>query len=281
MFRPAAREPVGAEHCVELRSRDDWQQFWTGTDELRNPKFVHSVAKAIAGNGFEFEGRKLAPREFRYDPPNYRESFVHSGLNSRHRAVLEEFYKRSSDRHANDLAIYAPEAVTEFALYLRGRYPRFIGSEFTRDPAIAKKLAPIPVEDLGKLSFDDEVFDFVLVNDVFEHVPHLSKVLAEIARVLKPGGSLVSTFPFDVNEQDHAVKAKLVNGRVRHLTEPEYHGDPVNPKGALVFQIPGWQVIADCKRQGFEDASMVFSLSESRGILSADVGGIFVLVATK
>jgi SAM-dependent methyltransferase len=49
--------------------------------------------------------------------------------------------------------------------------------------------------DGATLPFQDEKFDVVLSNQVFEHVPDLSTSLNEIWRVLKPGGWLVCSFP--------------------------------------------------------------------------------------
>jgi SAM-dependent methyltransferase len=46
-----------------------------------------------------------------------------------------------------------------------------------------------------RLPFADDSFDMVVSNQVFEHVPELGKAIAEIARVLKPGGKLVTLFP--------------------------------------------------------------------------------------
>jgi SAM-dependent methyltransferase len=50
------------------------------------------------------------------------------------------------------------------------------------------------IED-DKLPFPDGHFDVVVSNQVFEHVPRLDRALAEIARVLKPGGKLLTLFP--------------------------------------------------------------------------------------
>jgi SAM-dependent methyltransferase len=46
--------------------------------------------------------------------------------------------------------------------------------------------------DIEALPFDDHQFDCVLANRVLYHVPNLDRGLSEIARVLRPGGSLVA-----------------------------------------------------------------------------------------
>lgn len=45
------------------------------------------------------------------------------------------------------------------------------------------------------IPFESERFDLVINDTVLEHVEDLSSTLAEIARVLKPGGKLLSLFP--------------------------------------------------------------------------------------
>ena len=45
------------------------------------------------------------------------------------------------------------------------------------------------------IPFGDDSFDFVINNQVMEHVEDLDTVLAEIHRVLKPGGTVLSLFP--------------------------------------------------------------------------------------
>jgi SAM-dependent methyltransferase len=49
--------------------------------------------------------------------------------------------------------------------------------------------------DENVIPFDDESFDFVISNQVLEHVEDLDHVLAEMARVLKPDGQVISLFP--------------------------------------------------------------------------------------
>ena len=47
----------------------------------------------------------------------------------------------------------------------------------------------------SRIPYEDESFDFVLSNQVLEHVENLEDVIAEFHRVLKPGGQVLSLFP--------------------------------------------------------------------------------------
>lgn len=53
------------------------------------------------------------------------------------------------------------------------------------------------VGDLSDLPIPGDTFDIIFLNDVFEHIdrPLLEKVLRELKRVLKPGGTLCMEFP--------------------------------------------------------------------------------------
>jgi SAM-dependent methyltransferase len=46
-----------------------------------------------------------------------------------------------------------------------------------------------------RIPFESETFDWVINNQVLEHVPDLDIVVAEMNRVLKPGGRVLSMFP--------------------------------------------------------------------------------------
>jgi ubiquinone/menaquinone biosynthesis C-methylase UbiE len=47
--------------------------------------------------------------------------------------------------------------------------------------------------DAQSIPFEDETFDAVLANHMLYHVPDRPKAIAEIKRVLKPGGHLIAT----------------------------------------------------------------------------------------
>lgn len=53
----------------------------------------------------------------------------------------------------------------------------------------------LEVGDLTNLRFSDQTFDKVFASEVLEHVPDYRKAVSEMARVLKPGGTLVVTTP--------------------------------------------------------------------------------------
>jgi SAM-dependent methyltransferase len=53
----------------------------------------------------------------------------------------------------------------------------------------------IPTKEIYKIPFDNDFFDFVISEQVFEHVQNLPAVLSEIYRILKPGGFSLNIFP--------------------------------------------------------------------------------------
>lgn len=93
-------------------------------------------------------------------------------------------------------------------------------------------------EDITNPTFADGSVDLMISSDVLEHVPDLEKALRAISRVLSPAGVHLFTVPY----RDHTrPRAVLRDGKVVHLLEPEYHCDPLNPRGILAF----WDVGRD------------------------------------
>jgi SAM-dependent methyltransferase len=82
----------------------------------------------------------------------------------------------------------------------------YYGGSKTRDEAQAKGLLGGAIREMrgGALDFPGESFDLVVSNQVLEHVEDLPATLAEMHRVLKPGGSVLSLFPSrDVFREGH------------------------------------------------------------------------------
>lgn len=79
--------------------------------------------------------------------------------------------------------------------------------------------------DATRLPFDDESFDRVLASEVLEHIPDDSAAFGELARVLKPGGTLAVTVPARLPEKvcwmlsDDYHAPAVVGGHVRIYRE--------------------------------------------------------------
>jgi SAM-dependent methyltransferase len=69
--------------------------------------------------------------------------------------------------------------------------------------------------------FSDEFFDIVVTNQVFEHVADPTFAIGELARVLRPGGTLVTIFPTREIIVEPHLKAPFVhwftNGSARQM----------------------------------------------------------------
>lgn len=90
------------------------------------------------------------------------------------------------------------------------------------------------VQNLEEQTFEDETFDLVITLEVFEHVMHPLKAISEIARTLKPGGATLMSVPVVRKFEPSRRRARLENGKINHLLDPQYHGNPISTKGALV-----------------------------------------------
>ena len=280
---PAARQGFD-DTRVELRSFEEAKAFFTNNPHVLDPKHIESlVAQAVRdGVTSNFLG-DIPPNEVVVNDTNYRETFLACGFNARQRVLLEELHDRIGHRSIYDISIYSHEAFTPLARILRGRYPRFLGSEYAQNDADRKRIFPVPSIDIMASGFPDSSFDIILSGDVLEHVPDLQAALRDSARILKPGGHLIASLPFAYGHEETTIKARLTDGKIDYLTEPEYHGNPMDISGgSLVFQIPGWAILADAREAGFSDACMVFWSSARRGFAGdATLAGVLLLVGTR
>lgn len=127
-----------------------------------------------------------------------------------------ETARRGAHVVATDLAIDEMEATrdTFAAMYVDGE----LGPETGVLCMQANGLA---------MPFPDRAFDRIIVSEVLEHVPEDLGVMAELFRLLKPGGRLAATVPSAVPEQicwwinDAYHAPKAVGGHVRIYHQPE------------------------------------------------------------
>jgi SAM-dependent methyltransferase len=95
--------------------------------------------------------------------------------------------------------------------------------------------------DLQDIALPDACVDVVLTPHVLEHVPDTSRALAELFRVLRPGGRVLLQVP-------------VPQARTTVPAEPEYHGDRT-----LVFFRFGWDLADRVRDAGFTCATLVTS----------------------
>lgn len=220
--------------------------------------------------------------------PNIREQILCSrcGCNARVRSALAMLRDAVGARPAP--SIYVTEQATETFVWVQRQFHdgQVVGSEYAADAGVRKQLTcylhslggrgDVKFEDVTRLTFDDGSFDGVLSLDVLEHVPDYTKALREFVRVLKPGGTLVATFPF-TDGPNTVLRARVKEGgEIEHLLEPEYHGDPISG-GILCWNHFGWDVLEVARKAGFSSVKMTMPLPED----SAAWYGLWTLIAVR
>ena len=124
--------------------------------------------------------------------------------------------------------------------------PKLRYSEFgSLDPLVSS-------ESVLDMSYRDGTFDLFLTSDTLEHVPDVDRALAEIYRVLKPGGRHIFTVPAVWGRPDTRRRAIIQDGLIVHLMLPPcYHGGSVNPDDCLAFYEYGDDIVDIVRRAGF------------------------------
>jgi SAM-dependent methyltransferase len=86
-----------------------------------------------------------------------------------------------------------------------------------------------------------DTFDLVYMGDVLEHVPDCRAVVAEVARILKPGGWFYLRGPITTHSIARALALRLYQamGRAIVLDEPPYHLWEFTPR-------PLWRLMTAC-----------------------------------
>jgi SAM-dependent methyltransferase len=212
---------------------------------------------------------------------NWREWLVCSvtGLNNRLRAAAHltdsELGLLPSD------AVPLTEQVTPLYRYLGQRFANLVGREYLGDkvPRGGTDSRGVQNEDLTRLTFPDGPCDGFLSFDCFEHMPDFVAGMRKMARVLKPGGCIMWTVHFRSDLEHNPVRANLrADGLLVHQEPPEYHGDPINKAGCLCFTHFGWEMLAQVKEAGFNDAYVLAYWSDMFVYLGVEQ---FVFIAVK
>ena len=166
--------------------------------------------------------------------------------------VLRRLYPNLSQ-----LAVYEMSSRGPLFRYLQAQTGELTYSEYFDDVVPGTYRGEVQCQDVQALTYGDGSFDLCTSTEVFEHVPDDRKGFREIRRVLRPGGRLVFTVP--LTEAPGTVeRAVLADGAIRHLLEPEYHGDVIRGQGrVLCFRNYGLDILDRLRESGFRESRLV------------------------
>lgn len=236
--RSADRRAIEQHLCEALKGREHWAL----------DGFCNVCARAVA-----FQGDWLYSNG---QTANFRERLVcpFCKLNNRQR-FMAHLLMVATRLEPPVAPTYLHEQVTPFYFWAQQALPgAVIGSEYL-GPELTSgtEVQGVRHEDAGALSFDEASLGAMVSNDVFEHVPDIDRCLAECVRVLRPGGRLYFSVPIH-DRAETVQRAALRDGEIVELLPSQYHGNPIDPKGSLVFYEHGWDILDRCRTAGFADA---------------------------
>jgi SAM-dependent methyltransferase len=114
------------------------------------------------------------------------------------------------------------------------RLPGLAFSEYREGATPGQVVEGVRCEDLTRLTYPNRAFDVVLTSETLEHVPDLGAALAEIRRVLAPGGRHLFTVPLRPDVPSTFARAVVIpDGTIEHRARPIRH--PGGDVGYPVF----------------------------------------------
>lgn len=212
--------------------------------------------------------------------PNWREHLQcrDCRMTARQRSLIHLFELEC--RPAPNVKIMLSEQRSPLHTWFCRTYPGVIATDYRGDSFAlgAADAEGIRNEDLTRLSFQDNVFDHMIIPDVLEHIPGYPRALAECLRCLRPGGTLFVTVPFENKSATTIVRARVNDrGEIEHLWAPEYHSDPLKGDGScLSYYIFGWDLLDRLRDAGYAHATALLFWSDAFGYLG---GSQMVIVA--
>lgn len=178
-------------------------------------------------------------------------------------------------RYCEGQKVYIYEQITDTYKVLKNYIPTLIGSEYLGDKYESgkcyeavikgKKYSSLRHENALNLSFEDNSMDMMISLDVFEHVSNCQAAFREACRVLKPGASIFISVPLKYDLQYTIQRARIENGELVYIEEPEYHGDPLDDGGVLAFYTYGWDIVDYLYDAGFSKILIHVVHDEEKG----------------
>ena len=128
--------------------------------------------------------------------------------------------------------------------HIKNIFKNYKGSFYYPDKEKGSVVDGFYNEDIQNMTFDDNTFDIVIHEDVFEHIFNPVEAIKEIYRILKVGGKSIFCFPIYENLDKNVVRAKIDDaGNVSYILKPMFHGNPIDNDGALVVYEYGHEIL--------------------------------------
>lgn len=126
---------------------------------------------------------------------------------------------------------------------LKNECKKYTASQYYSNAPLGSMVNGFYNQDIENQTFADESFDLVVTQDVMEHVFNPAKGFQEIKRTLRPGGMHIFTTPLDNAHKSSVKWAELdLDGNIKWLYHPEYHGNPIDPEGSPVAMKWGYDI---------------------------------------
>jgi SAM-dependent methyltransferase len=204
---------------------------------------------------------------------NYICSQCHSIPRQRHlQYVLDEFFPNWEGK-----AVHESSPSNKFI------------SQYCQDYSSSQYLDGIPLGDISAgvrcesiedLTFDSDSIDIFITQDVLEHVFHPGRAIAEIMRVLRPGGAHIFTAPKHKGLLTTLRRAHLrIDGSIDYIHKPNYHGNPVGDGRALVTFDYGYDFEVLLSEWANSPVQAIHTKNISKGI-DAEFNEVFVIRKT-
>jgi len=154
--------------------------------------------------------------------------------------VIEDFYPDFRNLKIHE----SSPAKRGASIKLSSQCKNYVASQFYPDIPLGSSVPNgFQNQNLDNQTFEDESFDLVITQDVLEHIFDIKRAFREIARTLHPGGAHIFTTPLiNFTKPTEKWANRGSDGKIEYLHKPEYHGNPINDKGALVTYHFGYDI---------------------------------------
>jgi SAM-dependent methyltransferase len=176
------------------------------------------------------------------------QQYLRQSLKSLEKSENQGLKHSTSIMNRLNITIYEPD--TRGAIHHSiASSKKYIFSEYFPDQELGKQFQNIRNEDLQNLSFKPNSIDYIVTQDVFEHIYDPFRAFQEIFRVLKPYGMHIFTVPLNLKRKTQVLVDK--DGKV--IVFPKrYHSDIIDTERSLVVTNWGLDIVDYLKKIGFE-----------------------------